>query len=92
LAVPEDSTVCDVIARDGYLRETGARSLANAVQLFVAQPLLELYWSTHTLVNEDDNRKSRRRFQAVLAGKSGGEVSLVDEQEADKHVVADAQD
>jgi ATP-dependent Clp protease ATP-binding subunit ClpA len=68
LAMYNDAAACAAIARHGYLRATGARSLVNAVQRCVDLPLLERYWDTDELVSEEDNKGQRCRFVACLAG------------------------
>ncbi|RYP92608.1 hypothetical protein DL770_001250 [Monosporascus sp. CRB-9-2] len=43
IRIKNDATVCSIIARDEYEKETGARSIAQAVERIVQDPLISQY-------------------------------------------------
>ncbi|RYP53109.1 hypothetical protein DL768_001886 [Monosporascus sp. mg162] len=53
IRIKNDATVCSIIARDEYDKETGARSIAQAVERIVQDPLIGQYLENGDRFDED---------------------------------------
>ncbi|RYP42249.1 hypothetical protein DL767_000413 [Monosporascus sp. MG133] len=82
IRIKNDATVCSIIARDEYDKETGARSIAQAVERIVQDPLINQYLENGDMFDENQpiadfivDVNVDKEVESMLTGKVNADSS-----------------